>query len=325
MTTEHLDFRLPSNFTLERAEGQGELGEPRPIKFRATLARRDVVDSDGLLVQPDAIAEQKGDAVPLIRYHGKDPSSGLTSMGAGHIRVERDEAWVEGELHNTAAAREFADELEGLQRFGLGEASAGGGIVTKSLRRPQGLERDLGAKAVVGQAVVREVSFCTTGKLPGSNLELVRSLLPADEQGDGTMTTADVELNVDGGNVTGLFELLRSQSEALVETNKVLRDLVLARHDVDEDADSRDAEETNDEAAEDAAEADSGAEAEAPESEAAPENAPPPETSAPVVPEVQPVLTSEQMERAKALSDYLQTANRLPLRTAAAVGGQNGA
>ena len=178
------EFILDASLDLLRAEGEKLPGfeDDKLPKFRATLARRDVVDSDGLLVQPLAFEAQAASgrscsADPLSRQGPK--SSGWTTLGAGHVKVNRDEAWVEGELHNTMAAREFVAELEGLQRYGLGESSVGGRATDNSVRQPKAIERNLGAKAVVGTARAHEVSFCTTGKMPGSNLDLIRAMLPS--------------------------------------------------------------------------------------------------------------------------------------------------
>ena len=149
-------------------------------RFRATIARRDEVDKAGLLVQPAAFSEQEGKPLYLFRQHPQLRNDERVSLGAGFIRVTRDEAYVEGELHDTERAREFVREWEGLQRYGLGEASVGMGLVegTPPRRAAQltTYERQLGARAAIDQVRAFEVSFVDYGLLPNSTFDLVRSL-----------------------------------------------------------------------------------------------------------------------------------------------------
>ena len=318
------EFILDASLDLLRAEGEKLPGfeDDKLPKFRATLARRDVVDSDGLLVQPMAFEAQAaaGEAVPLIRYHGKDPSSGWTTLGAGHVKVNRDEAWVEGELHNTAAAREFVGELEGLQRYGLGESSVGGRATDNSVRKPQGLERNLGAKAVVGTARAHEVSFCTTGKMPGSNLDLIRAMLPSIDGGDEMPTpeqTPNEGTSLERELVKLVPDILRSlqaQTESQHETIQTL----IKRHDVADDVSS----EADESAAEDSAEAaNDEADSEAAEEPSAP--AAPPATDEAIAPAEGEEMTSEQKETLARVEGYL-SASRQPLQRAATSAAQNG-
>lgn len=194
---EYPNFNLQSALVLERAEVED--GTPAgPQKFKATFARRDTVDSDGLLIQPAAFAEQEGESIPLIRYHGKDPASGLTTLGAGRIHITREEAYVSGELHDTMAAQEFAREFMGLQNFDLGECSIGGAVPDGKLRRSSEAESKLGAKSTAEKGIAREISFAVRGKMENSNFELVRALdMPAEQNPEEAAILARVQETLD--------------------------------------------------------------------------------------------------------------------------------
>lgn len=153
--------------------------------FRATIARRDVVDKAGVLAQPEAFRAQDGEGVYLFRQHPQLRNAERVSLGAGVLRVTRDEAWVEGELNDTERAREFVREFDTARKYGLGESSVGMRPISRAAVRTgnqlNAHERALGAKAVVDQARAFEVSFVDYGMMPNSTFDLVRSLDALDD------------------------------------------------------------------------------------------------------------------------------------------------
>ena len=174
-----------ATFGVARAEGDN--GRPR---FRAVAARRDVVDSRGLLLQPLGAREQAGEATYLLRQHPQLRNLPPISLGAGKILVSPEVAYVEGTLHDTAAAQEFAEEAAGLQEWGLGASSVHAVPTSREAVRTGGQltakERQLGAREVWDTWRVRDMSFVDYGAMPQSDFDLMRERDTLDsESGEG--------------------------------------------------------------------------------------------------------------------------------------------
>ena len=191
---------LLHNFEIYREES----GNP---KFKAVFIRRDVVDSDGAICNPEAAAAQLENPMYLYRQHPKMHNRMPISLGAGVIRQTANEVYLEGELHNTDMAREFATEYDGLQKYNLGACSVGMRIV-KARRGAQltHRERSLGAQVVYDKVFINDVSFVDFPGMQGSDFALYRSLEKAeDEKCDIINRTREQE--------RVLTEIVRNQAE----------------------------------------------------------------------------------------------------------------
>ena len=181
-----------ASFGVLRADSDG--GRPR---FRAVAARRNVVDRRGLLLQPLGAREQDGDSTYLLRQHPQLRNQPPISLGAGKIYVTPEVAYVDGTLHDTATAREFAEEALGLQEWGLGASSAHAVPTSREAirtgRQLTAEERQLGAKEVWDTWMVRDMSFVDYGAMPQSDFSLMREHGALDNESGEGETEGDSE------------------------------------------------------------------------------------------------------------------------------------
>lgn len=161
-------------FELTRLEGEDEDSVPSGFKIR--VVRRNVVDSDGLLIQPSAFKHLDGKPFELRRGHSKEDAP---SYGGGHYQVTDEEVWGIGKFHPNTWGKDFAIELNELERLGVGiQGSVGGQYYEHNMRSGSQLyprERRLNPKAVVDKvAAAPEISIGRSGKMAGSTVILTR-------------------------------------------------------------------------------------------------------------------------------------------------------